>query len=103
MTNLKNFSGKIKKVTEAINKKKKEDNNCFLTRCRVVRSLKGVCKVVFCLKWRILCFRHELNEHVDSLQYDLDGLRDILSSNQYSIDPSFLLGVSLQIICVLEG
>ncbi|XP_071173633.1 heat shock factor protein-like isoform X2 [Mytilus edulis] len=36
---------------------------------------------------------HDLNDHVDTLQYDLDGLRDVLSSNQYSIDPSFLLGV----------
>lgn len=36
---------------------------------------------------------HELNDHLESVQYDLDGLRDILSSSQYSIDPSFLLGV----------
>ncbi|CAC5400410.1 HSF1 [Mytilus coruscus] len=36
---------------------------------------------------------HDLNDHVDTLQYDLDGLRDVLSSNQYSIDPSFLLGL----------
>lgn len=42
-------------------------------------------------------FRHDLNDHVDTLQYDLDGLRDVLSSNQYSIDPSFLLGVSAKL------
>lgn len=36
---------------------------------------------------------HELNDHVDSVQYDLEGLRDILQNSQYNLDPEFLLGL----------
>ena len=33
-------------------------------------------------------------DHLDTLQSDLDSLKDLLSSGQYNLDASQLLGVS---------
>ncbi|XP_021342117.1 heat shock factor protein-like isoform X2 [Mizuhopecten yessoensis] len=35
----------------------------------------------------------EMSEHLDSLQFDIDSLKDVLCGGQYSVDPNFLLGL----------
>ena len=40
------------------------------------------------------CFR-EMTDQIELMQSDLDHMREVLSSGQYSLDPSILAGVSL--------
>ena len=58
---------------------------------------KGSVPCIYCyicvIQFVCLYCRHELNDHVDTVQYDLEGLRDILQNSQYNLDPEFLLGV----------
>ncbi|XP_060079482.1 heat shock factor protein-like [Ylistrum balloti] len=35
----------------------------------------------------------EMSDHLDSLQFDIDSLKDALCGGQYSVDPNFLLGL----------
>ncbi|XP_033754911.1 heat shock factor protein-like isoform X2 [Pecten maximus] len=35
----------------------------------------------------------EMSDHLDTLQFDIDNLKDALCGGQYSVDPSFLLGL----------
>ena len=40
------------------------------------------------------CFR-DVTDQLDLMQSDLDHMREVLSSGQYSLDPSILAGVGL--------
>ena len=40
------------------------------------------------------CFR-EMTDQIELMQSDLDHMREVLSSGQYSLDPSILAGVGL--------
>lgn len=39
--------------------------------------------------------REQLNQHLDSVQGDLDSLKEFLRSEDYSLDANALLGVSI--------
>lgn len=40
-------------------------------------------------------YRQEVNSHVETMQNDLDNLRDMLRGENYSIDANAILGVNV--------
>lgn len=46
----------------------------------------------------VKCFRSDIDDHLDTMQTDLESLRELLRSDSYALDTNTLMGVSLVVL-----